>query len=125
MYISRDQPLSANFVSAYTRRKITIGTRDIRASFIMDNEEIILDWPVTDAAELTVADMETAITKRPEIILLGTGSRLVFPVNEVRTAVLSKGIGFEVMDTRAACRTFNILAGESRRVVAALILESS
>ena len=125
MHISRDQPLSANFVNAYTRSKITIGTRDIRASFIMDNEEIILDWPVTDAAELTVENLQAAITKRPEIILLGTGSRLVFPANEIRTAVLSKGIGFELMDTQAACRTFNILAGESRRVVAALILELS
>jgi uncharacterized protein len=125
MYINRDQPVSANFVTAYTRSEITIGSRVRRSSFIMDNETVLLDWPVKDVARLIIEDLEVAISRRPEIILLGTGSRLIFPANEVRTAVLSKGIGFEVMNTPAACRTFNILAGESRRVVAALILDSS
>ena len=125
MYINRDQAISTNFVTAYTRSDITIGSQVRRASFIMDHENVLLDWPVTDAAKITIENLEAAISAGPEIILLGTGSRIVFPANEVRTAVLSKGIGFEVMDTPAACRTFNILAGESRHVVAALILESS
>jgi uncharacterized protein len=90
----------------------------------MDSEEVLPDWPVTDAAKLTITNLESALARKPEIILLGTGSRIVFPANEVRTTILSKGIGFEIMDTPAACRTFNILAEESRRVVAALILES-
>jgi uncharacterized protein len=124
MYINRNQAVSANFVTAYTQSEITIGTQVRRASFIMDNEKTILNWPVSDAAKLTIENLEAAISRGPEIILLGTGSRIIFPANDVRMAVLSKGIGFEIMDTRAACRTFNILAGESRHVVAALILES-
>ena len=124
MYINRDKPSSANFVTAYTPGEVTVGSRVIRTSFIMDNEQIFADWPVRDASELTIAHLETAIARKPELILLGTGSRILFPAIEVLTGVSSRGIGLEVMDTPAACRTFNILAGESRRVVAAVIIDS-
>ena len=58
----------------------------------------------------------------PEILVLGTGARHVFPPPATHTHVLSRGVGFEVMDTAAACRTYNVLVQERRRVVAALIL---
>ena len=59
----------------------------------------------------------------PEIVLLGSGRRLVFPRQEIFGQVLGRNIGLEIMDTAAACRTFNILAAEGRRVAAALILD--
>jgi uncharacterized protein len=57
----------------------------------------------------------------PEIVLLGTGARQIFPPGEFGARFLRKGIGVEVMDTGAACRTYNVLAGEQRRVVAVLL----
>ena len=63
------------------------------------------------------------IAQRPEIVLIGTGTRQRFPERSILTALLTRRIGVEVMDTAAACRTFNILVAEDRRVVAALFLK--
>ena len=122
MYINRDLPSSANYVAAYTEDGITVGSQVMRTSFVMDAGNIQPDWPVENVACLTVKHLDQALAMQPEIILLGTGNQIVFPANEIGTAVLSRGIGFEIMDTPAACRTFNILMAEERRVVAALIV---
>jgi len=63
------------------------------------------------------------VSLEPEVILLGTGRRLVFPEPQVLATVHAATIGIEIMDTAAACRTYNILAGESRHVAAALIID--
>jgi uncharacterized protein len=68
-------------------------------------------------------DIAPVLELEPEILLLGSGRQLVFPRQEIYGQVLGRNIGLEVMDTAAACRTFNILAAEGRRVAAALILD--
>ena len=62
---------------------------------------------------------------QPEVVVLGTGARQVFPPASVLAACLSRGIGIEVMANPAAARTFHVLAGEGRKVVAALILQGN
>ncbi len=81
-------------------------------------------WPVTEAHELTLANLAPVLAKleRPQFLLLGTGRAQVFPSLEVRKAFAAKLIGLEIMDTGAAARTFNVLLAEHRPVNAALLV---
>jgi uncharacterized protein len=72
--------------------------------------------------ELISLGRARALALEPELVLLGTGARQIFPAASVGAEFLRAGIGFEVMDTSAACRTFNVLVGEQRRVAAMLVL---
>jgi uncharacterized protein len=80
------------------------------------------DWATASIESLSMELLEAALAMEPLILLLGTGTRQVFPSAELMSQVQQRGIGLEIMDTAAACRTYNILAGENRKVVAALIL---
>lgn len=71
---------------------------------------------------LDESHIEFALDFDPEILLLGTGDNIQFPAAELMSLPATRGIGLEVMDTAAACRTFNILAGENRQVVAILLI---
>lgn len=80
-------------------------------------------WAVTGFDALTGADFGFIADLKPEIVIFGTGAAQRFPRPELARALAAMGAGVEVMDTRAACRTYNILASESRKVVAAILLE--
>ena len=79
------------------------------------------DWPVTDAKAMQPEDLAGLFDLKPEVIVLGTGPTQRFPSAAVMHACLSRGIGFEVMDNAAAARTYSVLAGEGRNVVAGFI----
>jgi uncharacterized protein len=72
--------------------------------------------------ELTAADLEPVLALQPEVLLLGSGVRQVFPPHELLARLYAARVGFEVMDTGAACRTYNVLVGEGREVAAALLI---
>jgi uncharacterized protein len=82
----------------------------------------VCDWPVTGAAALNATAIASLLEHAPEVALIGTGSRLQFPPAAVLRPLIDAGVGYEVMDTAAACRTYGILMAEGRRVVAALIV---
>jgi uncharacterized protein len=96
--------------------------RNITSSTIITPEHIVVDWQPQIPADLAVPHMQQVLEFQPEIVLLGTGRSLRFPATEVIQVCHQAGAGFEVMDTGAACRTYNILAAEGRRVVAALLM---
>jgi len=98
------------------------GLCSLTSSFIITPNQLITDWPVANLAQLDAAAMETVCQLTPELIILGTGTKLQFPDPEVSLPVHQAGIGLEVMDTAAACRTFNLLVGDGRQVAAALIV---
>jgi len=102
---------------------VTVGGIDYRNSLIVAPDTLMADWPVRSIQDLVAAHLDAALELEPEVLLLGTGTRLSFPPHALYASVISRGVGFEVMDTAAACRTFNILLAEDRRVVAALIVE--
>jgi uncharacterized protein len=79
-------------------------------------------WPPQTLAELAPAHMEILVELDPEIVLLGTGGNLVWPDAAVVAPLAAAGIGYEIMNTAAACRTYNILVGDGRRVAAALLM---
>ena len=122
MKFTRELPANVNVIRSHSPTEIRIGARILRCSCLLSAVELIEDWSPRAVAELKAEHFAAAFAWQPEIILLGAGARQQFPAKEIYTAILSRGIGFEVMDTGAACRTFNVLVSESRRVAAGLIL---
>lgn len=110
-----------NFIRAHEQGEIRIGERPVRTNVIVTADQVI-DWPVQSIATLTLADLEPLIALKPEIVLLGSGEAQRFPDASLLGALLSRGIGCEVMNTGAACRTYNVLVSEDRKVAAALIV---
>lgn len=85
--------------------------------------QIISDWPARSFATLTEADFNYFLAFKPEVILLGTGDKHLFAHPQLYRALSATGIGVEFMSTPAACRTYNILTGEDRKVVAGILFE--
>jgi uncharacterized protein len=85
-------------------------------------EGIIQDWDVPGYGGLTVRHFEYLVGLQPEIVLFGTGPTLRFPPPALSRPLAAARVGLEVMDTSAACRTYNILVAEGRRVLAALLM---
>ena len=111
-----------NLVQACSDSEVRVGDRAIRASCILTARRIEADWPPREVASLTAEHLDAVLALDPEVILLGTGARQRFPDARVLRPALERGVAVEVMDTRAACRTYNLLVQEGRRVAAALIL---
>ena len=122
MELSLQRPGNWLFVRHVDADHITVVDRMLRGSFLLCREQCIEHWPVRDVAELTAAHWDAVLALQPEIVLLGTGARQVFPAPGVLIALQQRGIGCEVMANAACARTYTVLSDESRRVVAAFIL---
>ena len=85
-------------------------------------DTLIDDWEQKDIADLVEDDFAALLDLEPEVIVLGTGSTNIFPPRDLVFAMARRQIGFEVMDTGAAARTYNVLAGEGRQVAAVLYI---
>ena len=121
MNFTRDQ------ISAVTVRKIepgaiTIGDESISENVVLFRDEIARGISIAQTDQLCEQDLEDLLGKQPEIIIFGTGWQAQRPPRELVFAMARRGIGFETMDTPAACRTFNILVSEGRDVAAVLII---
>ena len=92
-------------------------------SLLLGSNEQLQDWPVGHISDLSTTHLEPVWAVGPDIVLLGTGKKLIFPAAEVLQGFGTRGIGFEVMDTAAACRTYNVLLAEGRDVMALLIID--
>lgn len=79
-------------------------------------------WPAATAADIDAGLLKTLLDDRPEIVLIGTGAAQHFPAPEHLRPLIEAGIGLEIMGTPAACRTYNVLVSEGRRVIAAMCL---
>lgn len=114
-----------NLIRSYAPGEVRIGETVIRSSCLVKTDQLIADWRPQTVAEIGVADMEAVLALKPEVVVIGSGPRQQFPAPEIIGALLSRGVGCEVMDTGAACRTYNVLASEGRTVVAALLLRNN
>lgn len=115
---------AANYqIRAYQPGNIQINDTTYFHSVIVSNEKFIDNWRPQHISELTQDDLTVILELSPAILLIGTGSTLEFPELEVYGNLINEGIGIEVMDTRAACHTYNALTAENRNVVAALIIK--
>jgi uncharacterized protein len=120
--LSLERPGDFLFVRRVTPRAITVVDRELTASFLLAPERAVEQWPITSATQLDESHVEGVLQLNPEVVLLGTGSQQQFPPAAFMAGFLRRGIGIEVMDNAAAARTYGLLAGEGRRVVAAFIL---
>jgi uncharacterized protein len=111
---------TGHFIRGYSGGEVLIGAEAFRAPLVVTVERIIADWSPPPVGALTLADFGRVLELEPEVILLGTGASQVFPPAALTSAILTRGVGFDVMNTSAACRTYNVLASEYRRVAAAL-----
>lgn len=109
-------------VKSYEARRVTIGDDTFEHSLILMPNNIVTDWRPQHVDDLDLDTVQDIARFNPEVVLLGSGSRLRFPKTEWLAAFLNAHIGIECMDTGAACRTYNLLMGEGRKVVAALLL---
>lgn len=112
-----------NLFSAYGDDFVTVNQEKHFANLILLPDLVIPSWTSATVATLTTVDMERLLALKTEIILLGTGSRLRFPAGALLRPFAPAGIGLDVMDLKAACRTYNILAAEGRKVAAALLFD--
>lgn len=111
-----------HLILGYEPGRILIGGRAFTRGLILSPGRIVTDWGPEHAADLTTEHFEALVELDPQVIIVGTGKRQVFPNPRTYVAVLRRGLGVEVMDTGAACRTYNILISEGRKVAAGLIM---
>jgi uncharacterized protein len=125
MDLSLERPEGYLFIRRVGDEAITVVDRALSASFLLAPDRLVENWPVAEVAALDEGAVEAVLALQPEVVLLGTGSRQRFPAAAFMASFLRRGIGVEVMDNAAAARTYDLLAGEGRRVVAAFILPKS
>ena len=116
---------AAGTVNAITARgpgEIHVRERIFTASVVLTARDALPDWTARDAASLTIDELDAVFALGPDLVVLGTGERQVFPPAALLAHAARRGIGLEVMDNAAACRTYNVLLHEGRNVAVALIL---
>lgn len=111
-------------ITAASATSVSIGTSVYASSVHVSHNQPPQAWPVTCFAELSSAALSQAVAPGIEIVLIGTGPALRFPRPDVLRPLIDARIGYEVMSTDAACRTYNLLLAEGRAVVALLLIET-
>lgn len=122
MKFTLDARTDVNLVRGYGPGAVRVGDRVVSKHFILAADALITEWDAPSAADLLPEHLEPVFGLKPELVLLGTGDTQQFPTARVRAAFAARGIALEAMDLGAACRTYNILVQEERRVVALLFV---
>lgn len=110
-----------HFINGYEPGRILIDGHSYHKALIVSPDRVISDWGPASAGEITEERFAALLELGPQVIVVGTGDRQVFPNPRIYSSALEQGIGVEIMDTGAACRTYNILMAEGRTVAAGLI----
>jgi uncharacterized protein len=122
MRFTQDSSSATRLIRAYGGGELRINDDTYQGTVIVSPSTVVAAPDIRNTDDLAVLDVSRILALDPELVLLGTGQRQIFPAAAFRAQFLSRGIGFEVMDTGAACRTFNVLVAEQRRVVALLMV---
>jgi uncharacterized protein len=121
MRFTEDASAAINIIRGYGSGEIRINEQSIRDAVIVSATDLLLEPGLHGVADLGATQHARIMSLEPELVLIGSGARQIFPDASFAAQFLRAGIGYEVMDTGAACRTFNVLVSEGRRVVAALL----
>ena len=122
MKMALDSSGNVNVVSSYESGTVRIREQTYSRSLLVLPHRLLADWEPVDAQQLRGAHFRPLLEESPEVVILGTGDTQIFPEPAVFVTLMDLGIGFEVMDNGAACRTYNILVSEDRKAALALIL---
>lgn len=124
MKLHADPPAALNAVTAYGPGYVEVNQVRRTHHLLLLPALAARDWPVAGFDTLKAADFDALVQSHPDVMLLGTGARQRFPARPLALALRQLKIGLEVMDTHSACRTYNILVGEGRKVAVALLIET-
>ncbi len=122
MQFTQDLSSGINVIRAYGGGELRVNENIYRGAVILSASTVIAEPNIHNLEDLIAVDGSRILALEPELVLLGTGSRQIFPAASFGAQFLRAGIGFEVMDTGAACRTFNVLVAEHRQVAALLLV---
>jgi uncharacterized protein len=122
MRFTQDHTSNVNLIRGYEPGELRVNEDTFCTSVIVGASAIRTESDIASVTDLREVHAEHILALDPELVLLGTGPTQIFPAPAFGVRFLEAGIGFEVMDTGAACRTFNVLVGEQRRVVALLLI---
>jgi uncharacterized protein len=112
----------SHIIRGYGKGEIRVDQKVLTRSLLLGPGVLVEDWPPQSLGELSAEHLEQIVALDPEILVLGVGNRQAFPPPSVMAPLYRRRIGVEVMTTDAACRTYNVLRAEDRRVVAALLM---
>jgi uncharacterized protein len=124
MKFQPDIPQGPNVIQQASAESVMISGVTYTHSVLVPSDTTVQAWPVSTLEEMTAEHIALILPLKPELVILGTGTRLRFAHPSVLQALMAARIGVETMDTPAACRTYNVLAAEGRRVVAALLVQN-
>lgn len=122
MQLTLEQPDHAYVLRSADGSCALVNDRRLTTSFILAPDTLVEDWPAAAIGLLTPELLQPLLDLQPEVIVLGSGEHQAFAPARTQAVCLQAGVGFEVMNNAAAARTFNILAGEGRRVAAGFII---
>ena len=122
MKIERERAEGRNAFTGYGEGYVEVNRARYSESLVVSGERLVTAWPAASVEALSADHMAAIVELKPEIVLLGSGATFKFSDAALLAPLYKAGIGVEVMDTPAACRTYNILLGEGRNVVAALVV---
>ena len=121
MDLTQQAPGGLNHIQSVSEEEILIAGESHRQALVVTADRMIADWPVNAPEEIDRNHLELILELKPEVVLIGTGKRQRFLSPELLMTFYREGIGVEMMTTQAACRTFNVLIADNRRVAAALL----
>ena len=123
MKLHLQQTGTSNVIRAFDRGMVKVNDTVCTHSLIVTPDKLELEWNVAHASQLELEHLVKLLDYQPDIILLGTGNEHHILDTRMMMDIMQRGIGVEAMTTDAACRTYNVLLGEDRAVLAALIIE--
>ena len=122
MKFAEDNTNDRYMIQSVEPGRIRVAGRQFTQSLLVLPDRVVANWGPGSADELNANLLKDLLEYEPEIVILGTGTRQVFPSPRLFVPLMDMGVGYEVMATDAACRTYNVLLAEGRRVLAALIM---
>jgi uncharacterized protein len=120
-----DPQSSQNTITGYGIGYIEVNKTAYPHALIVQPDGDVMSWAVEDQAELSVEHFAKLAALKPELVIIGTGKQQLFLKPNLLQPLIQAKIGFEMMDSQAACRTYNILMSEGRKVLAAILLEKN
>lgn len=121
MEFNLEVPQNQFFIRSFDENGIRVDQDHFKKPFIISGQRIVPEWDVSCVDDINEESLQAVFRLEPEVVLIGTGKNQVFLPLTTQAHFFRRNIGFEVMSTDAACRTFNVLAAEGRHVVAALL----
>jgi uncharacterized protein len=123
--IQPDRLEGVNAINRHETGRVWVNAQPHERSVLVPWRGPVQTWPVDRLQDLEASHFDQVLALAPELVIFGSGPRLRFVSAALSRGLIARGIGMETMDTAAACRTYNVLAGEGRSVVAALLIENA